>query len=327
MQRLICHSSRTSRRVAWGISRNAINNCSRLPLHLVETPHRETSLLLSTFPFSSTPTTTPTSRSLSTSVPNSNSNSNVSPDVSNTASIEQVALQYARQGNPSKAQELLEQLPSDSPSVAVLWTSVIDAWLQYQTKQFAILEEVLRQSDTSTIVLRDRIEEICQAATSASELVEKDLHHKKVSPHHVLMVLKAWATVCEATRMAAISTQPGDWAGIPQRAQHILTQYQQLTGTKPSTEAVNQVLKAWAYSGEYLRGTMAEQFYAKHKDPNGETFRIMIRAWSWSKERNDAYAATGYFLRMMRLLALGEMDMRPTLDDYRVLFQVWPTTK
>ncbi len=221
----------------------------------------------------------------------------------------------------------MEKLPTDSPSVAILWTSIVDAWLEYQKKQLVILEEAVRHGD-STVVLRDRLEEICYAAESASELVEKELHDKKVSSHHVLMILKAWATACQATRMAGLTTsKAGDWSGIPQRAQHILTQYQLITGQKPTTESINQVLKAWAYSGEHLRGTMAEQFFAKQKDTNGETLRIMIRAWSWSNEKRDAFAANGYFLRMMRLLELGETEMEPTLEDYRILFQAWATAE
>lgn len=286
------------------------------------------------------------------------------PDLSKLShrDMEQLALKYARQANPAQAQWVLNRLvqvsqearssiggggSSTQPSeeeLVIIRSSVVDAWFEYQKKQIDMLEECVRQGD-SLSVLRDRLEEICQAAESASELIEPQLQVQsnakntgsKVSSHHVLAILKSWANACEATRVAGLTSKSGDWSGIPQRALHILSSYLTVTGNNPSTELVNQVLKAWAYSGEHLRGTMAEQVFQKFlqgtKDepglppPNGETFRYMIRAWGWSKEKRSAFTATGHFMRMMRLLEIGHLDMEPKLVDYKILFQAWTTAE
>jgi hypothetical protein len=275
------------------------------------------------------------------------------PDLSGLThgELEQLALKYARQANPTQAQWVLSRLveaSSDggdnslSPSqeeLAIIRSSVVDAWFEYQKKQMDSLEECVRRGD-SLSVLRDRLEEICHAAESASELIEPVLksNAKHVSSFHVLAILKAWANACEATRVAGLTTKSGDWSGIPQRAQHILITYLAVTGNSSSAELVNEVLKAWAYSGEHLRGTMAEQVFQQYfhgtkeetaglPSPNGETFRHMMRAWSWSKEKRCAFTATGHFMRMMRLLENGQLDMEPTLDDCLILFQAWTTAE
>jgi hypothetical protein len=189
-------------------------------------------------------------------------------------------------------------------------------------------------------VVRDRLEEICYAAESASELIEAELQRgidaasstRAVSQHHILAILRAWANACEAIRIAGPSSKSfaRDWSGIPQRSQHVFDTYQERKGTTgtPSIESVNQVLKAWAYSSEHLRGTMAEQFFQRHgTSPNGESFQLMIRVWSWSKERRCAFTATGHLMRMLRLLETGRPDMEPTLEDYSIVFQAWTTAE
>lgn len=286
-------------------------------------------------------------------------NNEVSPDLSKLShrDLEQLALKYARQTNPTRAQWVLDRLvearqeasgrgggdDSSLPSqeeLAIVRTSVVDAWFEYQKKKIDLLEECVRQGDSLSI-LRQRMEEICHAAESASELIEPELNQANVkhviSSHHVLAILKAWANACEASRVAGLTAKSGDWSGIPQRAQYILSTYLTATGNKPSAELVNQVLKAWAYSGEHLRGTMAEQAFQQYfqgikqetnlPSANGETFRFMIQAWGWSKEKRCAFTATGHFMRMMRLLEIGQLDMEPTLEDYRILFQTWTTAE
>jgi hypothetical protein len=249
--------------------------------------------------------------------------------------LEQLALKHARQAQPEKAQIVLHHLQQTQASeeeIAIIWSSVVDAWLEYQKQQLKLLQDSIRHRDGMS-VLRERVGTIGRAALAASELVEGGLRSgdKKVSPHHILAILRTWANTSEAVRLAGLTTtKSGGWSGIPQRAQHILDSY--YTTIPPSTEAVNQVLKAWANSGEYLRGTMAEQVFQKHlqgtkASPDGESYRNMIRAWSWSKESRGAFTATGHYMRMLRLLENGQIEMEPTLEDYRILFQSWTSAE
>jgi hypothetical protein len=269
--------------------------------------------------------------SFSTSIPNL-----LEGDISGLShrELEQLALKYARQAQPERAQAVLEHLlkaQASDAEVAIIWSSVVDAWLEYQKNHWNLLQESVRQRD-GLKVLRDRIREIWHAALAASELVEGGMRSgdKKVSPHHILAILRTWANASEAIRLAGLTTKLGGWSGIPQRAQHVLETY--YVTDPPPTEAVNQVLKAWAYSSEYLRGTMAEQVFQKHLQgakaaPDGESFKSMIRAWSWSKESRGAFTATGHFMRMLRLLENGQSDMEMTLEDYRTLFQAWTSAE
>lgn len=254
------------------------------------------------------------------------------PEMS-TAELQQLAMKYARQNNPVQAQAVVEKLVSGKTSdkvectseeLSIVLASVIDCWLNYQTKQMEKLRGAVAQ-DESINLQHALLEEILYAAESASELVE---NMSTTSPHHVLASLKAWANVCVGARVAGCTKL--NWIrGIPQRAQHMFATHED----NQSLEGVNQVLKAWAYSGEHLRGTMAEQFFNEQllssgtgplaMSPSGDSYRFIMRAWCWSNERRCAFTATGHFMRMMRLLEFGRDDMEPTIEDYHILFNSW----
>jgi len=269
---------------------------------------------------------------------------------------EQLALKHARQAQPNKAQRILQHLQETSQAseegIAVIRSSVVDAWLEYQKQQLKLLQQDLTKrhllegtTTTTSGIIKERVETIYQAAIAASELVEGGLppvgdDKKKGSTHHILAVLRTWANASVAVHLAGFKSNISrTWSGIPQRAQYILdTHYGATTTTPPPTEAINQVLKAWAYSNEYLRGTMAEQIFQKYfqtdiggkKQPpyaDGESHRCMMYAWSWSKESRGAFTATGHYMRMLRLMENGETDMELTLEDYRILFQSWTTAE
>jgi hypothetical protein len=98
----------------------------------------------------------------------------------------------------------------------------------------------------------------------------------------------------------------------------------------PTVESFNQVLEAWAYSDEHLRGAMAEQLFQKlrHGNPaavhfNGRSYRLIIAAWSWSRERRHAFNATGHLMKMLRKLEKGDESMEPTMDDYHMILKAW----
>jgi hypothetical protein len=225
-------------------------------------------------------------------------------------------LKYSRQDNPTPPQVILERLElqdSEEEDLSNVRTSIIDSWIKYQNARLNELKESIINEDILR-VQEGRLEEICHAAECASKIVE---NMEKPSSHHFVAILKAWTTACEAAHEAGL-TKSDFVRGIPQRTQHILN-----LQTNPSVESYNQVIKAWAYSGEHLRGTMAEQIFQTIDDPNGESFKLIIRTWCWSKERRCAFIATGHFMVMMRLLESGRPDMELSMDDYHILFHAW----
>jgi hypothetical protein len=270
-----------------------------------------------------------------------NSSSSTDDEISNpvvdlstmsSAKLKQLAMKYARQDNPTQAQVILERLlllqggggSEEEVDVSDVSTSVIDAWIKHQNAHVTKLQESITHQD-SLRVPQGLLEEICHAAESASQVIER---MENPTSHHFVAVLKGWANACEAAHGdeagRALTTKTSNMVrGIPQRAQHILLNLQ----PDPTVESYNQVLKAWAYSGEHLRGTMAEQVFQKIKDPNGESFKFIIRAWCWSKERRCAFTATGHYMRMMRLLEISRADMEPTMEDYHILFRAWTTAE
>eukprot|EP00980_Cylindrotheca_fusiformis_P022333 scaffold9191_cov114-Cylindrotheca_fusiformis.AAC.28 len=229
--------------------------------------------------------------------------------------LKQLAMKQCRQGNPSEAQAILERLSSDSPGEKELNTSIMDAWIKYQAKCHAALKDAVSdEEDAQSKAHSLHLKEMCHSAERASDLLYT---MDDPSSHHFVAVLSLWANACEASYESG-ALKIDFVRGIPQRAQHILN-----LQANPTVESYNQVLKAWAYSGEHLRGTMSEQLFQKIVDPNGESYKNIIRAWCWSKERRSAFTATGYFMRMMRLLDTGRLDMEPSLNDYHVLFRAW----
>jgi hypothetical protein len=147
-------------------------------------------------------------------------------------------------------------------------------------------------------------------------------------------VLTAWARAVRAghgftTRITR---------GIPQRAQFLL---EQMEATYANPEAsvdstvratvgsYNRVLEAWAYSGEHLRGNMAERIFTNLSEgnvsgakPNAESYRMVIWAWSLSRDGRAAFTATGHLTKMLRKLEHDE-EMEPSLDDYHVVLKAW----
>ena len=231
--------------------------------------------------------------------------------------LQALAMKYARQDSPMKAQEVLERLKQQNSThdLSTVSTSVMDAWIKYQNQCLVDLKDSVQKNDAVKEQL-DRLKEVCQAAESAGQILDT---LAKPSSHHVVAVLKTWANAVQAGNEAGYP-KASLTRGIPQRMQHLV---QGKESSSPTTEAYNQILKAWSLSGEHLRGTMAEQIFQKIEEPNGESFRWILRAWCWSQERRCAFTATGHYMRMMRLLEISQSDMEPTMDDYHVLFRAW----
>jgi len=119
--------------------------------------------------------------------------------------------------------------------------------------------------------------------------------------------------------------------GAPQQAQKLLEEMrsEELIKNKLTIESFNAVLSTWANSREHLRGSAAEEFFRTISVPkNGETYRIMIKAWVCSNEIRSAFRATGHLMEMLRLVKnqheQGEIkDMEPALEDYYDIFKSW----
>ena len=236
--------------------------------------------------------------------------------------LQQLVLKHSRQEDPMEAHNILNQLfTMDSKDVTPeIQTAVMDSWIGHQSKCQQQLNKSLSSgsSESNLSEVHRNVHEMGKAAEHASQILES---MESPSRHHIVAVLKALANVSEASHSTNISK--GDFVrGVPQRAQHFWQIHEKLP-----IEASNQLLRAWAYSKEYLRGTMAEQVFQQIENPNGESYKNIIRAWCWSKERRCAFTATGHFMRMVRLLETGKSDMEPSLDDYHVLFHAWTTAE
>ena len=200
-------------------------------------------------------------------------------------------------------------------------TSLIDSWTTHQSTIIRDMKEANVQETSGTDqqdVQLKRFREVCSSAESMTNILES---MENPTPHHYLAILKAWANTCKIAKLIGKSKR-ADVVGIPQRTQLILSQMGEENDI--SVEAYNEVIKAWAHSSEYLRGTMAEQVFRKIQFPTGKSLRLIMRAHAWSNEDRSAFDATGHFMRMMRLLEAGREDMEPSsIDDYHLLCDAW----
>ena len=229
----------------------------------------------------------------------------------------------------------------DKEDLSNIHTLLIDSWMKYQSsvmndirQQATIIKEAAQspsddeQNDEKSTKLEQEkssqqqrlqynsLREIQSAAASMTSILE---NMDDPTSHHFVAILKSWANTCQIAHEME-KTKLSYVVGIPQRAQLILNSM----GPNPSVEAYTEVIKAWAYSSEYLRGTMAEQVSQKIQYPTGESFKVIMRAHAWSKESRSAFHATGHFMRMMRLLEAGRIDSEPpTIDDYHILCRAW----
>jgi len=232
--------------------------------------------------------------------------------------------------------ERMEQLSAeDKEDLLHIQTSIIDYWIEYQCSfmndiQESIIKEgpslSLGQNDENSTVSEQEktpqrlqykyLREIHSAAASMTNVLES---MDDPTSHHFVAILKAWANTCQIAYNIG-KTKTAYVVGVPQRAQLILN----TMGPDATVEAYNEVIKAWAYSSEYLRGTMAEQVFQKIQFPTGESFQMIMRAHAWSMESRSAFHATGQFMRMMRLLEAGRVDMEPpSIDEYHILCRAW----
>ena len=253
-----------------------------------------------------------------------------------------ISMDCCRQGDADQAEDILYVLQSrDDVSLddlSAVKSSIIAAWVQNQKQSLRALDEYTTTDTGQHDIILHHLENICHAADRASRALEGIIKDMGISNSKVgnvetkqlfTLVLQAWANCTEArfkTNLPRRITTKVMIEGIPQRMNHFLRQQGVLQNSNSEVEWTNQILKAWACSDEHLRGTMAEQAFKSIDEPNGDSFRWIIRAWCWSNERPRAYTATGHHMRMLRLFeTTGRVDMEPTMDDYHVLFKAWTT--
>lgn len=159
---------------------------------------------------------------------------------------------------------------------------------------------------------------------------------------HCDAVLVAWARASRAGHRV----QTRFTRGIPQRAQFLLERMEATcmdpensvdSTARATVGSYNRVLEAWAYSGEHLRGTMAERIFVKLAEGNvsgarldGESYRLIIWAWALSRDARAAFSATGHLMKMLRRLEKEKEEddtqpslMEPLLEDYHVVLKAW----
>ena len=261
---------------------------------------------------------------------------------SSSSELVSIGIDCCRQGDADQAEDILDMLQSRDDvaleDLSSVKSSIIGAWVQNQKQSLRALEEYTTTDNSQHDIILHHLENICHAADSASRVLEGINKDTSISNSKVgnvetkqlfTLVLQAWANCTEArfkTKLPRRITTKVMIEGIPQRMNHFLRQQGVLQNSNSEVEWTNQILKAWACSDEHLRGTMAEQAFKSIEEPNGDSFRWIIRAWCWSNERPRAFTATGHHMRMLRLFeTTGRADMAPTMDDYHVLFKTWTT--
>jgi len=245
-----------------------------------------------------------------------------------TQSLRQYHREQPTSSTSNRAQDILQHIleraaDGRAEDFSSIQTSLIDSWTTHQSSIIRDMKEVNAQEtsgvDQQQMQLK-RFKEVCSSAESMTNILES---MESPTPHHYLAILKAWANTCKIAKLVGKSKR-ADAIGIPQRTQLILSQMGEENDDNISVEAYNEVIKAWAYSSEYLRGTMAEQVFRKIQFPTGKSLRLIMRAHAWSNEDRSAFHATGHFMRMMRLLEAGREDMEPSsIDDYHLLCDAW----
>jgi len=259
-----------------------------------------------------------------------------------TKSLRQYQRHQERSTSPAhRAEKILQHIleraarqqseDGEAEDLSNIQTSLIDSWTTFQSSTMRDIKETKKQeverTDQDEKALQylqlKRLREVCSAAESMTDLLES---MENPTTHHYVAILRAWANTCKTARGIGKS-KIADVVGIPQRTQLILNIMREGPNDIDNTisvEAYNEVIKAWAYSSEYLRGTMAEQVFQKIQFPTGESLRMIMRANAWSNENRSAFQATGHFMRMMRLLEAGRDDMEPSsIDDYHLLCDAW----
>lgn len=259
---------------------------------------------------------------------------------------------YRAQSVTDQLLERMEQFPAtDEQHLLHVQNFLIDSWMDYQT---SLMDEVQQQRETimekisslshdgsnikSSIVSDEStkshslqnqyLREIHFAATSMTGILQRI--DGQPTSYHFVSILKAWANTCQIAHEMGKS-KTSFVVGAPQRSQLILSKME----PEATVEAYNEVIKAWAYSSEYLRGTMAEQVFQNIRFPTEASFRMIMRAHAWSKESRSAFHATGHFMRLMRLLETNQVDDNaqpslspssspsPSINDYHILCNAW----
>eukprot|EP00547_Thalassionema_nitzschioides_P005143 CAMPEP_0194213584 /NCGR_PEP_ID=MMETSP0156-20130528/14292_1 /TAXON_ID=33649 /ORGANISM="Thalassionema nitzschioides, Strain L26-B" /LENGTH=637 /DNA_ID=CAMNT_0038941653 /DNA_START=66 /DNA_END=1976 /DNA_ORIENTATION=+ len=227
-------------------------------------------------------------------------------DGKDSSEMNKLVLQYAKEDKNVESQECLVALEQRADEVFPdldAYSAVLNAWLRQSENAENADDAYIAVEKATGLLFRMR------------DQSKKGL--KPSIPQHNA-VLEAWGRISQVK-------------GSPQQSQKVLEEmeHEHSINCKPTIESYNLVLSSWAGSQEHLRGSAAQEIFERILIPkNDKTYRIMIQAWSHSKEVKAAFRATGHLMKMLRLLqeqhAKGETkSMEPTVENYHSILKAW----
>ena len=292
----------------------------------------------------------------STSTTGTEANENKELDQLNFDRLEDLAIKYCNQNDPFGAQQVFEKMidttKDKKESVSDdMKSSIMDVWMKYQISEIQKVKMTTTKSSKSSSSPQ-QLKDIYYAAICINSIVEHLVDNPSLQQY--ILAIKAWANTCEASYL--INSQTSNKRsqsknkelirGIPQRAQYLLNSIPSSESSSSALllDAQNQLIRTWAYSSEYLHGTMVDEITEHIDKPNIETMKLAMIAWCTSQERRSAFKATGYFMRMMTMLEynaatsspfslLGRKKqdndsstteaMKPSINDYHMILAKW----
>ena len=143
-------------------------------------------------------------------------------------------------------------------------------------------------------------------------------------------VLRAWALSVHRLRLdAQTRNDPSlrrSTRGLPQRAQSLLNQLENLSAETLPVEYYNTLLEVWACSNEPLRATEADKVFRRINWMNlsPSSYHWIVRAWTWSSDYQAAPHATYHLKRRIeKQMKFPDDNMEPPLEDYEIVFDAW----
>jgi hypothetical protein len=214
-----------------------------------------------------------------------------------------------------------------------------------------ILEDLDEHLGLHALTIQPKVEEESSSVIGCVDAVVDDVLGQVVpfdqTPifDDALPVLQAWARAAYALKVAAtVHDHPAVLQrlgrGIPQRAQFLLQQLEQLSTNDVPPSYYEAVLQTWASSPEHLRGVQAEKVLGRMHTLSAPALHWIIRAWAWSREPRAAFTATGHLMKRLRYHSYhvkdgpkaeeeeeeareDAMSMEPGLEDYEIVFDAW----
>ncbi len=227
-------------------------------------------------------------------------------------------------GHHNSSPPPLLALPEGMPNVVERDdSSLLKALIDYQQDQRHRLLDHGDNHKEDPIGTADIVTKVARAAECALIVLDR---MPRPTAGQYLMVLNAWNYASAATVATSLQNQ---YKGIPQRAELVVQKLKQ-RNLPLTIQEYNCVLKLWANSKEYLRGSFCERFFnqsfassrsnqdSTSIEPDANSYRWIVQAWCQSKETEAAYRATDYLL----MWRANDVDP-PQLEDYHLVLETW----